>query len=612
MSSAAGQPKPVRPRRAARAPVRLGAAGPGDENSVAAAGVVPRAAVAAGKAALGVKPTLASSASVGAPQAVQVQVGKPGAQGPVPGVQTRRALGDVSNAAAGVRSDRAAAAPGVKPTTRSRPTSSNSFPAAPGQNAVAAASASTHAAFGRLRIDASAAVAQQQPTAAVPRAAAQAVAGAANAAAVKPRRAPSRAPTAGVAPSAPRIEQGEWAGASSASGYAPPVARNEHGAAAPVGLGIAGVVAPVAVAGAGHKRTHDVEFSDEEDTDHGAEAAQAFGPQAHGHAHPHGAVRHEGKVRVVDASGQEQPMAVDPDDWLMQLCDPEEAEDSELLIAEIKREFQEEIDYQDISMVAEYSEDVFKYMGELEESSMPNPRYMDHQSEIEWSMRTTLIDWLLQVHARYHMLPETLWIAINIIDRFLSNRVVSLLKFQLVGVTAMFVAAKYEEIMAPSVDEFVYMTEGGYSREEILKGERIILQSLEFNISSYCSPYSWVRRISKADDYDIQTRTLSKFLMEVTLLDHRFLRAKPSMIAAIGMYLARRMLGGDWNESFIFYSSFTEAHLLVPAGFLLESIAAPGFEERFVYRKYSTKKFLKASIFARNWARQNAALETDA
>lgn len=230
-------------------------------------------------------------------------------------------------------------------------------------------------------------------------------------------------------------------------------------------------------------------------------------------------------------------------------------------------------------------------------------------------MRTTLIDWLLQVHLRYHMLPETLWIAINIIDRFLSNRVVSLVKFQLVGVTAMFVAAKYEEIMAPSVEEFVFMTEGGYSREEILKGERIILQSLEFNISSYCTPYSWVRRISKADDYDIQTRTLSKFLMEVTLLDHRFLRAKPSMIAAVGMYLSRRMLGGDWvrcspfpppsaaraprltrpwtftpqNDAFIFYSQYTEAQLLVPAGFLLENLSQPGFEERFVFKKYSAK-----------------------
>lgn len=90
------------------------------------------------------------------------------------------------------------------------------------------------------------------------------------------------------------------------------------------------------------------------------------------------------------------------------------------------------------------------------------------------------------------------------------------------------------------------MTENGYTKDEILKGERIILQTLDFTVSSYCSPYSWVRRISKADDYDIQTRTLSKFLMEVTLLDHRFLRCKPSMVAAVGMYLARKMLNGAW------------------------------------------------------------------
>ena len=60
-----------------------------------------------------------------------------------------------------------------------------------------------------------------------------------------------------------------------------------------------------------------------------------------------------------------------------------------------------------------------------------------------------MVEWLLQTHMRYHMLPETLWIAINIVDRFLSKRVVSLVKLQLVGITAIFVAAKYEEIMAP-------------------------------------------------------------------------------------------------------------------------------------------------------------------
>lgn len=92
----------------------------------------------------------------------------------------------------------------------------------------------------------------------------------------------------------------------------------------------------------------------------------------------------------------------------------------------------------------------------------------------------------------------------------------------------------------------MFITENQFSREEILKGERIVLQTLEFRVSQYCTPYTWVRRISKADDYDLQTRTLSKFLMEVTLLDNRFLRAKPSLVAAVGMYSARRILGGDW------------------------------------------------------------------
>ena len=222
-------------------------------------------------------------------------------------------------------------------------------------------------------------------------------------------------------------------------------------------------------------------------------------------------------------------------------------------------------------------------------------------------MRTTLIDWLLQVHLRYHMLPETLWIAVNIVDRFLSKRVVSLVKLQLVGVTAMFIAAKYEEILAPSVEEFVFMTENGYSKDEILKGERIILQTLEFDISSYCSPYSWVRKISKADDYDIQTRTLSKFLMEVTLLDHRFLRCKPSMIAAIGMYLARRMLGGDWSDAFVYYSNYTETHLIQGAVLLCERLVEEDFETVYVYKKYANRKFLRASSYAREWAQNNAS-----
>ncbi|XP_006459343.1 hypothetical protein AGABI2DRAFT_134807 [Agaricus bisporus var. bisporus H97] len=271
----------------------------------------------------------------------------------------------------------------------------------------------------------------------------------------------------------------------------------------------------------------------------------------------------------------------------------------------IRETFHDEVDTYDTTMVSEYAEDIFEYMCDLEEESMPQPDYMINQSEITWEMRQTLVDWLLQVHFRYHMLPETLWIAINIVDRFLSRRVVSLGKLQLVGVTAMFIAAKYEEILAPSVDEFVFMTENGYTKDEILKGERIVLQTLEFQISHYCSPYSWMRKISKADDYDIQTRTLSKFLTEVTLLDHRFLRVKPSLVAAIGMYCARKMLGGDWNEAFVFYSGFTEEQLQPGHQLLVEKLAETGFSRQYVCKKYANKKFLKASVFAVDWAKQH-------
>ncbi|KAF8348829.1 cyclin [Amanita rubescens] len=271
----------------------------------------------------------------------------------------------------------------------------------------------------------------------------------------------------------------------------------------------------------------------------------------------------------------------------------------------LRETYEDVINMYDTAMASEYADDIFEYMANLEENAMPNPNYMAGQTEINWGMRQTLVDWLLQVHLRYHMLPETLWIAVNIVDRFLTKRVVSVSKLQLVGVTAMLIAAKYEEILAPSVDEFVYITHNTYTKDEILKGERIILQTLDFQISNYCSPYSWMRKISKADDYELRTRTLGKFLAEVTLLDHRFLRAKPSLVAAVGMYSARKLLGGDWNDGFVFQSGYTAEQLDTGHQWLMEKLLEPSFLKTYVCKKYANRKFLKASVFAVDWARSH-------
>lgn len=204
----------------------------------------------------------------------------------------------------------------------------------------------------------------------------------------------------------------------------------------------------------------------------------------------------------------------------------------------------------DTSMVAEYGEEIFEYMRQQELRMMASPFYMDKQHEIQWSMRAVLMDWLVQVHHRFNLLPETLFLCVNYVDRFLTVKVVSLGKLQLVGATAIFIAAKYEEINCPSVQEIVYMVDGGYSVDEILKAERFMLTMLQFELG-FPGPMSFLRRISKADEYDLETRTLAKYFLEVTLMDERFIGSPPSFTAAASHCLARKMLRkgaklGDW------------------------------------------------------------------
>jgi G2/mitotic-specific cyclin 1/2 len=203
-------------------------------------------------------------------------------------------------------------------------------------------------------------------------------------------------------------------------------------------------------------------------------------------------------------------------------------------------------DMDDPLMVSEYVVEIFEYLKELEISTMPNPDYMESQSELEWKMRGILVDWLLEVHTRFRLLPETLFLAVNIIDRFLSCKVVQLDRLQLVGVTAMFIASKYEEVLSPHVQNFRHVADDGFTEDEILNAERFLLAALNYDLS-YPNPMNFLRRISKADNYDMQTRTLGKYLLEIGCLDHRFIGYPPSQVAAAAMYLARLVLErGDW------------------------------------------------------------------
>ncbi|KAI0848588.1 cyclin-like protein [Daldinia vernicosa] len=251
----------------------------------------------------------------------------------------------------------------------------------------------------------------------------------------------------------------------------------------------------------------------------------------------------------------------------------------------------------DISMVTEYGEDIFNYMKEMEIDLLPKPHYMDIQTEIKWSMRAVLMDWVIQVHTRFGLLPETLFLAVNYIDRFLSVKIVSIGKLQLVGATALLLAAKYEEINCPSVQEIVYMVDGGYNQEEVLKAERFMLTMLNFALG-WPGPMSFLRRISKADDYDSEIRTVAKYFLEVTVMDERFVSSPPSYVAAGAQCLSRMILGkGDWTPEHVHYSGYTFAQLKPLIGMLFDCCRIGRKHHRAVFEKYSTRLFKRAAPF---------------
>ncbi|KAI0151928.1 A/B/D/E cyclin [Hypoxylon sp. NC0597] len=267
----------------------------------------------------------------------------------------------------------------------------------------------------------------------------------------------------------------------------------------------------------------------------------------------------------------------------------------------------EEDGKEDPLMVSEYARDIFNYLRELEKKVVAHPNYIIHQDELEWKTRSILVDWLIEVHTRFHLLPETLFLAVNIIDRFLSQKVVQLDRVQLVGITAMFIAAKYEEVLSPHVSNYRMVSDDGFSDAEILSAERFILETLNYDLS-YPNPMNFLRRISKADDYDIQSRTIGKFLMEISIVDYRFLAYRPSHIAAAAMYLARMILDrGEWDPTIAFFAGYTEEEIEPVFELMVDYLARPICHEAF-YKKYASKKFMKASLITRQWAKKNAPI----
>ena len=137
----------------------------------------------------------------------------------------------------------------------------------------------------------------------------------------------------------------------------------------------------------------------------------------------------------------------------------------------------------DLQFAEEYQEEIIPYLLSLEDKKRINPNYMLNQNDINEKMRMILIDWLVEVHLKFKLLPETLFLTINFIDRYLQNNQTPRDKLQLIAVSSLLIACKYEEIYPPEISSFVYITDNAYKKEDILDYEIKILGDLEYDLT---------------------------------------------------------------------------------------------------------------------------------
>jgi hypothetical protein len=192
-------------------------------------------------------------------------------------------------------------------------------------------------------------------------------------------------------------------------------------------------------------------------------------------------------------------------------------------------------------LVSEYAADIHSFLLSEESIRLPSATYMEQQRDINPRMRAILIDWHVEVHSKYRLHDETLWLAVQIVDRYLQTTQVMRNRLQLVGVAAMLISAKFEEIHPPEVRDFAYITDNTYSKQEILDMEAVILNVLAFDLACPTVVH-FLAKFQRANRGSEVHKHLAQYTAELSLLEMKFLKYKPSQIAAAAVLLSNRLM----------------------------------------------------------------------
>ncbi|KAK9029587.1 hypothetical protein V6N11_026699 [Hibiscus sabdariffa] len=209
----------------------------------------------------------------------------------------------------------------------------------------------------------------------------------------------------------------------------------------------------------------------------------------------------------------------------------------------------------------------------LQLNRRPSTNYMEQvQKDITPSMRGILIDWLVEVSEEYKLVPDTLYLTVSLVDRFLSHNFIEKQRLQLLGVTCMLIASNLSALLLRfegSTKRFAHQEWKNSASSLIIptqeessglagveNGER----SSEFLVFSViCSNH---KNISQVPCMELEF--LANYLAELSLVEYNFLKFLPSLIAASAVFLARWTLNQSvhpWNPTLEHYTSYKATEL---------------------------------------------------
>jgi cyclin A len=247
----------------------------------------------------------------------------------------------------------------------------------------------------------------------------------------------------------------------------------------------------------------------------------------------------------------------------------------------------------DPAAVTDFAQEIAEMFLTREKAMVRDPNYMAAQTEINEKMRTILVDWLVDVHLKFKLHAETFFLAIDIVDRYLASTRMSRSQLQLVGVTAILIAAKYEEIWPPEVKDCIHISANTYTREDILKMERSICAALQYKLTTP-TPFPMLARLLEVTDADSTTRHVAMYFLEHAVLDYKNLQWLPSQLANASLYLANLTLRkpDPWNFTLQYYSRVPVEDFKSCARNLLDfSSLIANSKYQAIRRKYTSSKY---------------------